>query len=170
MSIRELLETETNEDFDRTRRTLERVPAASLGWAPHPRSMTLGRLATHLAELPANGLRFLRTTEFDVAPAPGSPPRVPKSLGSPAEIQELFGANRAAFAEALAEASDDDLKATFTLRAGGHVLVRKPKAEALRVLLVQHTCHHRGQLSVYLRLLDVPLPALFGPSGDERPA
>jgi uncharacterized damage-inducible protein DinB len=169
MSLRESLQQEIHDDLDRTRRTLERVPAASLSWAPHPRSMTLGRLATHLAEMPANALRFLRATDIDMAPAPDAPRRVANVLGSPEEINELFAANHAALEAALETTTDEDLSSTFTLRVGDQVLVRKPKADALRVLFVQHTCHHRGQLTVYLRLLDVPLPALFGPSGDERP-
>jgi hypothetical protein len=167
MTVRDILLSETQEDFARTRRILERVPTGKLGWVPHPRSMSLGRLATHLAELPG-ALRFLHSAEVDISPV-GGPPRVPNVLGSTDEIVALFVKNTGAFTEALAAKSEEQLAEPFALLAGGQTMVRKPRSEAVRVLLVQHTCHHRGQLTVYLRLLDVSVPSIFGPSADERP-
>ncbi len=154
-------------EFDReaglTRRLLTRIPTDRLEWRPHERSMTLGRLATHLAELPAWGVQLIERAEFDLADRPG----VDRAEPTASAIVALFDANTAAARSAVVQRSDAELLAPWTLRRSGVDVFTVPRLVALRTLLLQHATHHRGQLSVYLRLLDVPLPPLYGPSADE---
>lgn len=154
-------------EFDResglTRRLLTRLPADRLEWRPHEKSMTLGRLATHLAELPAWGARLVERSEFDLAARPS----VEHAESSAQAIVTLFDGNTSDARKAIVARSDAELLAPWTLRRAGVEVFTVPRLVALRTLLLQHATHHRGQLSVYLRLLDVPLPPLYGPSADE---
>lgn len=154
-------------EFDResglTRRVLSRVPADRFDWRPHEKSMTLGRLVTHLAELPGWGAALVAATEYDLAnrpPAGRTDPTLEAALAR-------FDANVVMARQAILRRTDGELLAPWTLRSEGRELFTAPRLIALRTLLLEHSTHHRGQLTVYLRLLDVPLPPLYGPSADE---
>lgn len=166
MSICEPLAAELRQEARTTRRILERVPEASFGWKPHEKSMTLGRLAAHVAELPELIIPALKQDEFDFASGSFQPfnPR------STAELLEKFERNIEAAAEALRAQPEETMGQPWRLRSGDHVLFEMPRAAVVRFVGLNHVVHHRGQLSVYLRLLDVPLPSIYGPSADEAPA
>jgi uncharacterized damage-inducible protein DinB len=154
-------------EFDReaglTRRVLVRVPPDRLEWRPHDKSMTLGRLVTHLAELPGWGASLVATTEYDLADRP-APDQTDPTLDV---ALARFDANVAAARHAILSRTDPELLAPWTLKSEGRELFTVPRLIALRTLLLEHSTHHRGQLTVYLRLLDVALPPLYGPSADE---
>lgn len=166
MSICEPLAAEFEQEAKTTRRLLERVPEASLGWKPHEKSMSLGQLAGHVAQLPALTVVALTQDEFDFATA-GWKPFSPQST---AELVEQFDANVKAAAETLKSTADERMGEKWKLRSGDHVLFEMPRALVVRFVGLNHVIHHRGQLSVYLRLLDVPLPSIYGPSADEAGA
>ncbi|HJQ38008.1 MAG TPA: DinB family protein [Thermoanaerobaculia bacterium] len=155
---------ETDFEVPTTVRVLERVPQDNLDWTPHPKSMTIGRLAWHVANIPARVQQMLRAGDFDVAAA-GPPPMPSDASEFPATLQRNMDELR----EYLRTLDDEALKAPFTLRHGEQVLQKIPKAAVLRSILLNHTYHHRGQLAVYLRLLDIPVPAIYGTSADEGP-
>ena len=163
MSIGEHLAAELEQEAKTTRRLLERVPEASFGWKPHEKSMTLGQLAGHVAQLPTLIVPALTEEEFDFAVA-GWKPFSPQST---AELVEQFDANISAAAETLKSQPDESMGQTWKLKSGEHVLFEMPRAMVVRFVGLNHVVHHRGQLSVYLRLLDVPLPSIYGPSADE---
>lgn len=146
-----------------TRKMLERVPEDKFAWKPHERSMTLGRLATHLAELPQWSETILDKDELDLA---GSDHQ-PTTADSVAELLELFDTNAEAFVKSVSERSDEELFAEWTLRVGEQVVTALPKVAAMRGFILSHAVHHRGQLSVFLRLLEVPLPQIYGPTADD---
>lgn len=153
-----------DQELVNTRRLLERVPDEHWAWQPHEKSMTLGRIAGHLAELPYFAVTMLKTDVFDVATdRPDTP--------APANRDELLAAFDQA-ASALTAAVDatpaDAWGQTWSLAAGGKVFIAVPRAAALRSMGISHIVHHRGQLTVYLRLLGIPVPGLFGPSADEK--
>jgi uncharacterized damage-inducible protein DinB len=154
-------------EFDReaglTRRVLARVPPDRLDWQPHPKSMTLRRLITHLAELPGWGASLIASTEYDLANRPATG-QADETLDA---ALSRYDANVAAVRQAIAARTDPELLAPWTLKSEGRELFTAPRLVALRSLLLEHSTHHRGQLTVYLRLLDVPLPPLYGPSADE---
>jgi len=154
---------ELEQEAKTTRRLLERVPAAHLGWAPHPKSMTLGRLATHIVEIPGWVSTIVQKDEFDVAASS----RKPSDAGSAEELVRMFDDNVEKVRKAMQTLNDDQLRSTWRLLKGGQVLVAMPRIGVLRALMLNHLIHHRGQLSVYLRLKDVPLPSIYGPTADE---
>jgi uncharacterized damage-inducible protein DinB len=147
-----------------TVRILERVPLDKLEWTPHQKSMTLGRLAWHIATLPAGVARMLREGVFDIGQA--RPPVVPDAATPPAGVSSTNLAELRALLETF---DDDTARKNFTMRRGDQVLREMPNIGMIRMILLNHSYHHRGQLSVYLRLLDVPVPALYGTSADENP-
>lgn len=162
MTVQELLLLEFDEEMGNTRRMLERVPEASLGWKPHEKSMTLGRLASHLADLPNRAVSIITMDNF-VRPANAAP-----FVGhSSKKLMEKFDISSGEAREAIASLRDDQLDKTWTLSFGDRVMATMPRGMALRRVLMDHLIHHRGQLSVYLRLLDVPIPGMYGPSADE---
>ncbi|HEY6446168.1 MAG TPA: DinB family protein [Acidobacteriaceae bacterium] len=163
MTIRELLAQEFQEEAASTRRMLERVPEANLTWKPHEKSMTLGRLASHVADLPNRCVTIL-TTETYVRPADMKPFLAATS----AEILEHFEKASAAAGHALDTLREDQLDVVWTLQMNGRTMASLPRAMALRRVFMDHLIHHRGQLSVYLRLLDVPVPGMYGASADEQ--
>jgi uncharacterized damage-inducible protein DinB len=159
----EALQQEFSSETRLTRRLLERLPDGKADWKPHPKSMALGRLAAHLGEIPAF---FRATLEGDlVVEGFGGERRVVRSAD---EALALFDAGSAAFAETLAATDDARLQETWRFIFGGRVVMERPRYAAVRELVLSHSIHHRGQLGVYLRLLDVPLPSVYGPSADER--
>lgn len=147
-----------------TRRVLERVPEDRLDWQPHAKSMSLGKLAMHVATLPFYGEVLVQSDEFDFAttPTPGI-----EGVASRAELLETFETRVAALREALARTEDAALGEPWTLRNGEHVIFTLPRFAVMRGMLISHMVHHRAQLGVYLRLLDVPVPSMYGPSADE---
>jgi uncharacterized damage-inducible protein DinB len=148
-----------------TRRVLERVPADKLTWKPHPRSMPLGQLAMHVATIPGGISRLAQVDEFEVNPANFAPP-VPASAE---EILAALDASVKTAQEYLAEVSESSAMGTWRAKANGKEVMSMPRVAMLRALMLNHWYHHRGQLSVYLRLLDVPVPVIYGPSADENP-
>jgi uncharacterized damage-inducible protein DinB len=166
MGLADALLPEFDREMGVTRRLLERVPDGQFAWQPHPKSMTLGRLAEHLAELPQWVGATVMQTSLDLAVA-----RRPEGYQPPATraaVLAMFDANVAAARGALTGRSDAELMAPWSLLRGEHTLFTMPKAGVLRAFVLNHIVHHRGQLSVYLRLRDVPLPSIYGPSADEQ--
>ena len=151
-------------ELDTTRRVLDRVPGDRFDWQPHEKSMTLGALAKHIASLPRMAVATVGTDELDLA-AP-RPPSVPVQTHD--DLLAAWDRNTALLREALADASDDHLAEMWTLRNGEHTLSADPRHLVIRRWALSHITHHRGQLTVYLRLLDVPVPSVYGPTADER--
>ena len=165
MPITEALVAELNVEAATTKRVLDRVPEAHLGWQPHRKSMSLGQLALHVATLPAAAAQFFSgdTLDFD------SVMKQPPAAGSHAELLTSFASSMEKARSYLADLSDERAMATWRLVAGERELVAAPRIAILRSFMFNHWYHHRGQLMVYLRLLDVPVPAVYGPSADESP-
>jgi uncharacterized damage-inducible protein DinB len=147
-----------------TRRVLERVPEEHFAWRPHEKSMSLGGLALHLANLLSWQRTIVQDREFDLA---ATPPPATTEPASHEELLQRFDENAAALSEALAGAAEGALAEPWTLRRGEQVIMQQPRAAILRSMGISHMVHHRGQLTVYLRLLDVPVPGVYGPSADE---
>ena len=144
---------------------LTRLPAEHFDWQPHASSRTLGQLASHLADLPARVERTLVTDSYDAATLPAVTEPAPAT--SPAEVLTRFTTHAASVSAALAAASEAALTQVWTLRHGERVLFSQPRVQLVRALLLDHLIHHRGQLSVYLRLLGVAVPGTYGPTADE---
>jgi len=162
MSLSDSLLPEFDHEMANTRRALERVPMDKPSWQPHPKSMPLGRLAVHLAELPGWATTTVETGELDFASGYN-----PSKAETTQELLALFDKNVAEARAAIAGAGDEVWFQDWSLRNGEHVIFTMPKIAVLRSFVMNHTIHHRGQLTVYLRLNDVPVPSLYGPSADE---
>jgi uncharacterized damage-inducible protein DinB len=163
--ISDPLLNEFRQEAATTKRVLERVPEQKLTWKPHAKSMTLGQLAIHVAVVPGNVARVAQQNSFDVLQGTFVPPQ-PKSLG---EILSSFEEGRATAERFLEEMTDAQALANWRLLRGQQELMALPRIGFVRNIMLNHWYHHRGQLSVYLRLLDVPLPSIYGPSADENP-
>lgn len=163
MNLGQILAQELQYESQSTRKMLERVPD-SFQWQPHDKSMTLGRLATHVAEIPQWTRAITTQDELDFAKSDYKP----ATLASATELVELFDKCIADSVELLQNSSDADLMRNWQLRNGEKVLMEMPKAMVVRSMVLNHLIHHRGQLSVYLRLNDVPLPSVYGPTADEQ--
>jgi uncharacterized damage-inducible protein DinB len=159
---------EFDHEMANTRKTLERVPEDKFGWKPHTKSPTLGWLASHLAELPTWTVMSLERDSIDLAPVGGSPPRRDEAKNRQ-ELLARFDEHVAAARAALAAAGDEQFLKPWSLLKGGQTLMTLPKVAVVRTWVLNHSIHHRAQLGVYLRLNDVPVPALYGPSADESP-
>lgn len=166
MAIRDTILPEFDHEMATTRKTLERVPEGKPDWKPHDRSMSISRLAGHLAELPMFGAVTFQGDSFDFQ-APGASPPQPTVMTSRKQLLELFDKNVAAARAAISQASDGDLQKTWTLLNGGKTMFSMPRIAVLRNMILNHIIHHRGQLSVYLRMNNVPVPSIYGPSADE---
>lgn len=169
MPIRDLLLPEFDHEVANTRRLLERVPEDRPDFRPHEKSMTLAQLAGHLAALPHWAIFALTRTELDLAPRDGSgkPPELdPPPMTSRATLLEAFDSVTRDVRSRLTEILDDELMQKWTLRKGGHVVFTLPRISVIRLLCFNHAIHHRAQLGVYLRLNDVPLPPVYGPTAD----
>jgi uncharacterized damage-inducible protein DinB len=162
VAIVDALLPEFDHEMTTTRKVLERVPEDKFAWKPHAKSFSLGALAAHVAILPTWGKETLEKSEIDIAG--GQPPAAPLSR---AELMATFDKHVAATRFALVGKTDAELLATWTLKRGGKTIFSMPKTAVLRSFVLSHLIHHRGQLSVYLRLLDVPVPSIYGPSADE---
>jgi uncharacterized damage-inducible protein DinB len=167
MTQSEGLLPEFDQEMVSTRKTLERVPEGQFGWKPHEKSMTLGRLASHVAESPGWAATTIETESLDLAP-PGAPPFKPITADTRQEVLAIFEKNIAAARAAIAGASDDHLAKPWSLLMGGKTILTLPRMSVLRTFVMNHTIHHRAQLGVYLRLNNIPVPAIYGPSADEQ--
>ena len=141
------------------------VPDDQLDWRPHDKSWTLGELATHLANLPTWTMATLSVSEFDISPADGGPPPL-AALTTSAELVDALEQSAAAARSAIEGCSDADLASPWTMLVAGEARFTLPKGTVLRTFIMDHMIHHRAQLGVYLRMLDVPVPQLFGPTAD----
>jgi uncharacterized damage-inducible protein DinB len=166
MAIKDSFLQELEQESSLTRQMLERVPEGRLDWRPHEKSMTLGRLASHIAEIPGWSVVVLDQDEFDMAPADG-PRYETEVLDSVAAILESFDRSVARTREVLRITGDEEFATDWTLKSAGTPVFSARKVDVMRGTLFNHSVHHRGQLSVYLRLLGVPLPAVYGPTADE---
>src|SRR5712691_298001 len=166
MKISETLLPEFDQEMATTRRVLERVPEGQLGWKPHEKSMTLARLAGHVAEIPGYGVATINTDSLDVNP-PGGRPYEPLVASSRAQLLAAFDKNAAESRAAIAGASDETMAKSWSLLAAGHTVFQMPKVAVLRTMVLSHLIHHRGQLSVYLRQTGALVPSIYGPSADE---
>lgn len=162
MNIIELLLTELTREAQTTRKMLALVPADKLDWAPHEKSMKMGPLAIHIAELPTWVTLALKTDGLDFATAPYNPP----PASNAAELLALFEKSYEDGRASLGEAKDEDLSGGWVLRNGDEIYGTMTKHETIRHAYSQ-TIHHRAQLGVYLRLLNIPLPSSYGPSADD---
>jgi uncharacterized damage-inducible protein DinB len=163
MSMSQAFLQEFDHEAKTTRRMLERVPADKFSWRPHPKSMSLGELALHTAMTPGTtcGWACEEETKF----TGGKPP----AATTTAEIVAAHDKSVAKYKEVLAQLGDGGLSKSWKASAGGNTIFEMPKGALIRSIALNHWYHHRGQLSVYLRLLDVPVPSIYGPSADENP-
>ena len=159
MNLREAFGSELRVEARSTRRMLERVPGESFDWKPHERSMPLGMIAAHIANIPGLFLAPLLQDEFDYNDYQGLTETLPDLLST-------FDRNIAAGMEAIGRLSEEQWSAPWRFRYGGRVIFDHPRLVVVRSTALNHLIHHRGQLSVYLRLLDVPLPSVYGPTAD----
>lgn len=163
MSLSAALLAEFDHEMANTRKTLERVPEDRLDFSPHDRSFDLLQLAGHIANIPSWTKTILTTSELDV-----SGPFDRPSIESKSDILATFDQTLAEAREALSAASDEDLMVEWSLIMDGEPVFTMPRGAVLRSFVMNHNIHHRGQLTVYLRLVGAPVPALYGPSADEQ--
>ena len=166
MTYAEMLLPDFDSEMASTRKVLERVPDDKLDWQPHPKSRTIGWNANHIADLVNWLVVTLTTPSFDIAP-PGGPRFEDSKLTSRQDILALFDRNVAKARQTLAAARDEDMGVQWTLLQGGQAFMSMPRADMVRGMLLNHLIHHRAILCVYLRLNNVPVPGMYGPSGDE---
>ena len=162
MPLVDALLPEFDHEMSTTRKVLERVPEDRFDWKPHARSYSLVQLATHVATIPMWGEMAVTRPEIDLAGGP--PPELAKSR---AELLERFDTHAAATRAALTGATDAVMMSPWSLKHGGKTIFTQPKAAIWRGFVMSHLIHHRAQLALYLRLLDVPVPSIYGPSADE---
>jgi uncharacterized damage-inducible protein DinB len=167
MAIVDALLPEFDREIASTRRLLDRLPDGKCDWQPHAKSMTLGTLAEHLGQLGLWGQLTLTAPGVDLEQMTRPPGYQP--LASRAAILAHFDTEMAGARAALVGKTDAELMAPWTLRRGAQEFFTMPKASCWRTFVMNHLIHHRGQLTVYLRQLDVPLPSIYGPSADEQP-
>lgn len=163
MSINQALIAEMTREAATTRRVLERIPEDKLSWKPHPKSMSLGTLALHVAKVPA------AIADLVSEPVTEAPSFTPPEATSVAEILSALEQSLARSTRRLESWRDEDLQAEWRMTSGGKTLMALPRGDMVRSVMFNHVYHHRGQLTVYLRLLNVPLPSVYGPTADESP-
>jgi uncharacterized damage-inducible protein DinB len=166
MSYSDSILPEFDQEMAGTRKVLERVPEEKLDWQPHAKSHTIGWNANHLAELPAWAVMTLREDSLDMNPAGGQPYRTPK-LTTRREILEAFDRNVAEARAALEAVTDEEIMQPWSLLNAGQAIFTMPRAAVIRSFVMNHIIHHRAILCVYYRLNEIPVPGLYGPSGDE---
>lgn len=162
-SLQAALSQELKQELKLTRRLLERVPTEQFGWQPHPKSMSIGALASHMANLVAFLEVSLSGPDTDVTTVKMS------NAATTDEVLSRFDVNGENIHKALEQVDDATFHGNWSLRMGDKVLMTLPRAAVARTMVLNHLIHHRGQLSVYLRLLDIPVPAIYGGSADEPP-
>ena len=166
MGMAQALLPEFDAEMAKTRTTLERVPEDKFEWQPHKKSMTMSGLATHIANLPSWVSVTLEQDGFDINPPAGDSPRQ-EPISSVADALTRFDQNVAQARESLSGAEDEVFFQSWSLLSGGETVFTAPKVGVLRSFVMNHLIHHRAQLGVYLRINDVPVPSLYGPSADE---
>ena len=166
MSISETLLPEFDQEMQNTRKLLECVPDDRPDYRPHPKSMPLARLAGHVAELPSWAVNTIRMDSLDLTPASGEGFK-PTLLTTRQALLDTFDKNVAEAREAIAGASDEHLAKIWSLIFRGHTVLQMPRSAVLRSVVMNHLIHHRAQLGVYLRLNDIAIPGMYGPSADE---
>jgi uncharacterized damage-inducible protein DinB len=167
MSIAQTLLPEFEQEMANTRKVLERVPDEKWNWKPHEKSGTTGWLAAHVGTVPGWLTMTLTSESLDYAPVDG-PSYTPPKIENSKDLLAAFDKEAAEARAALSKASDDDMMKGWTLLAGGKEIFTMPRVACVRGMIMNHLIHHRGQLTVYLRLLNVPVPGLYGPSADEQ--
>ncbi len=168
MAIRDALLPEFDQEMAGVRKTLERVPVDKFDWRPHVKSGSMIWLAGHIANLVGWTSMTIATDQLDLAPG-GEPMAVPPTPTSVDELLATFDAKAAEARAAIAGASDDTLMQPWTLLHNGQTTMSMPKVAVLRSFVMNHVIHHRAQLGVYLRMNEVPVPSIYGPSADENP-
>jgi uncharacterized damage-inducible protein DinB len=163
MPINELLIREFDHEMANTKKTLERVPADKWDWKPHQTSGSLGWMAGHVATLPGFTIGIIKSPELDLAGL-----QIPK-VETPADLLNTFTKLSGEARDALASVTDEQLSQPWALKRNGVTIFSMPRYDMLRTMSLNHLLHHRAQLTMYLRELNVPVPALYGPSADERP-
>ena len=166
MALKDALLPEFDHEMANTRKTLERVPDDKHAWKPHSKSGTMGWLANHIATMVGWTADVIEKESFDVSPAAGSPPAMPKTENR-RQLLEVFDSSVARARAAISGAGDAQLMQPWSLLSGGKPIFTMPRAMVLRGFVMNHVIHHRAQLGVYLRLNDIPVPSIYGPSADE---
>ena len=164
MAIKDFLLPEYDHEMATTRKLLERVPLTDAQWKPHAKSMTMGELASHIIEIPGWGGHIVNASFVDIA---ANPDYAKPSYATTGELLAAFDKSVAGARAAIDAKSDADMMESWSLKKGEQVLMSLPKVGVLRSFLLNNLIHHRGQLSVYIRLKDVPVPSIYGPSADE---
>ena len=164
MKIIDGLLAELDQEAETTRRVLERIPQAHLSWKPHPKSFSLGQLALHVATVPGN---VAELAAIDLVPNP--PAFMQPEATTASELVPSLQESVAKAKRALGGFDDARMGATWRLQAGGRDIIAMPRVAVVRTIMLNHWYHHRGQLLVYLRLLNLPVPSVYGPSADETP-
>lgn len=167
MRIADSLLPEFDHEMATTRKTLERVPEDRFEWKPHEKSTAMGALASHLANLPSWASLAIGADSFDMAPG-GEAVRSP-GCKSREEVLQMFDKNVADARTAINGATDEAIIQPWSLLSNGTTILTMPKVAVVRSFVLNHSIHHRAQLGVYLRLNDIPVPAVYGPSADENP-
>jgi uncharacterized damage-inducible protein DinB len=165
MNITELMAKEFEAEMNSTRRIMDKVPMDRADYLPHAKSMTVGRLATHVVGLVGWLPSIMSTTELDLAGM--DPVLATRTAASHDELLKTFEENVKKGLDAIRATSEAELETQWTLRMGTHVITTMPRYMVFRQIMMNHVVHHRAQLTVYLRLLDIPVPGLYGPSADE---
>lgn len=165
MTFAETILPEFDQEMASTRKVLERLPDEKLDWRPHPKSNTIGWNANHLAEIPGWVEGTMASLTWDFAPVGGERYQSP-SLTSRQAILALFDRNVASARKAIAAGSDEDFAQPWSLLEAGKLILTMPRSAVMRSFVLHHVIHHRAILCVYLRLNDVPVPGMYGPSGD----
>ncbi len=168
MGLSDALLPEFDNEMASTRKTLERVPPEKFDWKPHEKSMAMGVLATHLSNIPTWVVYTIDQDSLDLTPE-GKPLPQAEIAQSTEDLLTTFDVNVAKARAAIAGATDADLFKPWTLMTNGSALLTLPKVAVLRSFVMNHLIHHRAQLGVYLRLNDIPVPSIYGPSADESP-
>ena len=166
MSIAESILPEFEQEMAGTRKTLERIPNDKLDWKAHPKSNSIGWVAAHLANIPSWVELTLTKDNLDVNPVGGEPYRTPPATSRDQVLAE-FDKNVSSAKAAILATPDSEYMKEWSLLSGGHVIFTMPRIAVIQTFVVNHTIHHRAHLCVYLRLNDIPVPGLYGPSGDE---
>jgi uncharacterized damage-inducible protein DinB len=163
MTISEMLLPEFDQEVANSRKILSCLPESGFDFRPHEKSMTLGRLAGHVAEMPGWAIVTLTQEKLEITPG-----MKPTTATSREQILQVFDDQLAPAREALAAATDEDLRKPWSLVVGGHPAFTLPRHAVLRNMVFNHMVHHRAQLGVFLRLLNIPIPGMYGPSADDK--
>lgn len=166
MTYAETILPEFDQEMASTRKVLERIPNDKLDWKPHPKSNTVGWNANHLAEMAGWVEGTINQDEWDISPLGGEPYQSPH-LKSTREILDAFDRNVAMAKQAIASTDFDHMSKTWSLLNAGQPMITMPRAAVIRTFILNHIIHHRAILTVYLRLNDIPVPGMYGPSGDD---